>query len=237
MTEAMPWILDGAVVLVMLIYIGIGIHRGAVRTVVEFVGFFAALVAAATVSDAVTSTLFQSAIRPVVQESMTNALEGITAGAADPMTALMEKMPDFAVRYFENAQLRQQLAQALTVSSAEGAQMLTDNVVGPVVQMLLHGLISVVVFIVVMILIRMLAGALDLVAKLPVLRQLNEGLGAICGAAKGVVIVMLLVTLTMAVLPFLPENDFITAGHIEESMIFRWAHEINPLKNWKEWIG
>jgi hypothetical protein len=45
------------------------------------------------------------------------------------------------------------------------------------------------------------------------------------------------VTLTMAVLPFLPENDFITAGHIEESMIFRWAHEINPLKNWKEWIG
>ncbi len=237
MTEAMPWILDGAVVLVMLIYIGIGIRRGAVRTVVEFVGFFAALVAAATVSDAVTSTLFQSAIRPVVQESMTNALEGITAGAADPMTALMEKMPDFAVRYFENAQLRQQLAQALTVSSAEGAQMLTDNVVGPVVQMLLHGLISVVVFIVVMILIRMLAGALDLVAKLPVLRQLNEGLGAICGAAKGVVIVMLLVTLTMAVLPFLPENDFITAGHIEESMIFRWAHEINPLKNWKEWIG
>jgi uncharacterized membrane protein required for colicin V production len=237
MTEAMPWILDGAVVLVLLIYIGIGIHRGAVRTVVEFVGFFAALVAAATVSDAVTSTLFQSAIRPVVQESMTNALEGITAGAADPMTALMEKMPDFAVRYFENAQLRQQLAQALTVSSAEGAQMLTDNVVGPVVQMLLHGLISVVVFIVVMILIRMLAGALDLVAKLPVLRQLNEGLGAICGAAKGVVIVMLLVTLTMAVLPFLPENDFITAGHIEESMIFRWVHEINPLKNWKEWIG
>ena len=237
MTEAMPWILDGAVVLVMLIYIGIGIRRGAVRTVVEFVGFFAALVAAATVSDAVTSTLFQSAIRPVVQESMTNALEGITAGSADPMTALMEKMPDFAVRYFENAQLRQQLAQALTVSSAEGAQMLTDNVVGPVVQMLLHGLISVVVFIVVMILIRMLAGALDLVAKLPVLRQLNEGLGAICGAAKGVVIVMLLVTLTMAVLPFLPENDFITAGHIEESMIFRWAHEINPLKNWKEWIG
>ncbi len=236
MMQTMPWILDGILIAVLLIFIGIGIRRGAVRTIVEFAGFFAALLAAAVVSNAVTEPLFQSLIRPAVLNAMTGALENTAAGSADPLAALTEKMPEFVVHYFENAQLQQKLTQALAVSSVEGARVLTDSVVGPVVQMLLRGLIAVATFIVAMVLIRMLAGALDLVAKLPVLHQLNEGLGAVCGAAKGLVVVLLLVMLVTAVLPFLPENDFITMGHIEESVIFQWVHEINPLKNWKEWI-
>ncbi len=232
MMQAMPWILDGAVIAVLLIFIGIGIRRGAVRTIVEFAGFFAALVAAAVVSNAVTEPLFQSMIRPVVLDAMSGALENIAASSTDPLAALTEKMPEFVVHYFENAQLQQKLAQALMLGSAEGAQVLTDGVVAPVVQMLLRGLIAIATFIVAMVLIRMIAGALDLVAKLPVLRQLNKGLGAVCGAAKGLVVVILLVTLVTAVLPFLPQNDFITMGHIEDSMIFQRISEVNPLKDW-----
>lgn len=230
--QAMPWILDGAVVVILVIFIGIGIHRGAVRTIVEFAGFFAALVAAAMVSNAVTGPLFEEFIRPFVLDTMQNTLESAAAGSADPMAALMAKMPDFAVRYFENGQLQQKLEQALMTGSAEGAQMLTDGVIAPVVQMLLQGIVAILTFVAAMVLIRVIAGAADLVAKLPVLHQLNQGLGAVCGAAKGLVIVFLLVTAVTALLPFLPENDWITAGHIEESEVFYQISEINPLKNW-----
>lgn len=225
-------VLDGAVLLVMLIFIGIGIHRGAVRTIVEFVGFFAALAAAAIVSNAVTVPLYETWVSPVVLETMTNALSDIAAGSADPLAALTEKMPEFVVRYFESSHLQQNLSQALTLGAAEGAQMLADSVVAPVVQLLIRVLVAVVTFIVATWLIRLIAGAADLVAKLPVLHQLNQGLGAVCGAAKGLIIVFVAAALLKALLPFLPENEFLTAGHIEESMIFQKVCEINPLKNW-----
>ena len=236
MMQAMPWILDGAVLVVLVLYIGMGIRRGAVRTIVEFAGFFAALVAAAVVSNAVTGPLFQSMIRPAVMDAMSSALENISAGSGDPLEALTAKMPDFAVRYFESGVLKEKLEQALMLSSAEGAQILTDGVIAPVVQMLLRGLIAIGTFIAAMLLIRVIAGALDLVAKLPVLCQLNKGLGAVCGAAKGLVAVFLLVTAVTVLLPFLPGNDLITTGHIEESMIFQRVAEINPLKDWVEGI-
>ncbi len=232
----MHLILDGAVVLVMLIFIGIGIHRGAVRTVVEFAGFFAALIAAAVISNAVTVPLYEAWVRPAVLETMGNALTDIATGSADPLTALTEKMPEFVVRYFENSSLEQNLSQALTAGAADGAQLLTDNVVAPVVQLLIRVLVAVVTFVVVLWLSRLIAGAADLVAKLPVLHQLNQGLGAVCGAAKGLIVVFVAVALIMALLPFLPENEFLTAGNIEESMIFQKVYEINPLIQWMKKI-
>ncbi len=232
----MHLILDGAVVLVMLIFIGIGIHRGAVRTVVEFAGFFAALIAAAVISNAVTVPLYEAWVRPAVLETMGNALTDIATGSADPLTALTEKMPEFVVRYFENSSLEQNLSQALTAGAADGAQLLTDNVVAPVVQLLIRVLTAVVTFIVVLWLSRLIAGAADLVAKLPVLHQLNQGLGAVCGAAKGLIVVFVAVALIMVLLPSLPENEFLTAGNIEESMIFQKVYEINPLIQWMKKI-
>jgi uncharacterized membrane protein required for colicin V production len=233
---SMPWILDAILVVILLIFVGIGVHRGAIRTVVEFFGSFVALIVAAMVSNTVTEPLFTETIRPMVLNAMENMLEDAIAGSADPMANLMEKIPDFAVRYFENGALAQKIEGALMLGATDGAQMLTDGVIGPVVQLLLRGVIAVLTFLVVSVLLRVIAEALDLVAKLPVLHQLNEGLGAVCGAAKGLVVVVLLVTLVTAVVPFVPENDFITMGHIEESMIFQQVNKINPLKNWVNWI-
>lgn len=225
----MSWLLDLAVIIVFVVYLMLGIKRGAVRTVVEFVGFFAALVVAAVFSEQIAGIVFQSLVRPSVLKATENMLQNILAGSADPVAALNRQLPSFVTQFFDTSALQEQLETAVNSGAADGAKVLTDLAIGPVVTMLMQVIAAVVLFIAAMALIRMAAGAMDLIARLPVLKQLNKGLGAVCGAAKGLIIIFLISALIYGLTPFLPENDVLSMETIEESRIFGTICEINPL--------
>lgn len=226
----MNWILDVAVVAIFVVFTAVGVYRGAVRTIVEFAGFFAALVLAVTLGNRIGEGIFEAFIRPGMLESMEQALDQILTGSiGDPMNALSDALPGYVARFFDGETLMGKMEQALQSGAVEGARVLTDHVIGPVLIMLLRVIVSILLFVVLMFVIRLLAKAADLIARLPVLKQLNKGLGGVCGAAKGLMIIFLVAAVIYGIAPFVPKNWIIGMGNIEKSVVFQWVCEINPL--------
>ena len=70
---------------------------------------------------------------------------------------------------------------------------------------------------------------LDLVAKLPVLRQLNHLLGGICGALKGAAVILLVLAVLRVALPMGKTPGLLSQRNLEQSVLFGTIYENNPL--------
>ena len=201
----MNWVLDGATAALVLLMIWIGGRRGAVRGIVELIGFIAAVAAALMCSGWVAETVYHLFLQTPLLEKTTEILSGsVGETLVEQVESVAESLPAFVTNFFDSKLLTEQVQQAIAAGSADGAVLLAENVIGPLVLLILRALATVLLFIAVMVIFGLLSRAADLVAKLPVLNQLNKGLGMVFGVAKAAVLVLLLAAALRAAMPFLP---------------------------------
>ena len=88
------------------------------------------------------------------------------------------------------------------------------------------------VFVVSLLLIKLLTMALDIVAKLPLLRTVNKGLGMALGAVQGVLIVCVFAGVVTYLAPFLENymTSAFDANTISATLVFKYFYEISPFK-------
>ena len=220
----MAWILDIGVVVIVAVCMIVGRRRGVVRTVVGLAGFAVSAIASWLLGSWVSPYIFQTFLRPQLVESMEKTL----AGSVDAAAAIA-KLPGYVTRFFSADTLAAQVQQAVDAGAAQGAQLLADHVLEPVMVMFIRAVVTLVLFVVLMIVMRLVARAANLIAKLPVLRQLNRGLGLALGAVKGALIVLLAAALLRAAAPFTPPQSLAGTETIEKTVIFEWIYEHNPL--------
>ena len=226
----MNWVLDGVTAVLIVLMIWIGGRRGAVRTIVEFIGFVAAVAVALLFSGWVADTVYQLFLREplllkteeILSESMGNTL-------VEQVESVAAALPEFVTRFFDSASLAEQVQAAVSAGATDGAKLLAEGLIGPLLVLVLRAVATVVLFVVVMIVFHLLARAADLVAKLPVLNQLNKGLGMVCGAAKAALLVLLLAAALRAAMPFLPADVPLNAETVEQTVFFDWIYTHNPL--------
>ena len=94
--------------------------------------------------------------------------------------------------------------QAVAQASGAAADAVV-NLLQPMIVSLLRALFSLVLFVFLLVVIRILTGALGRIFRLPVLRQLDHGLGALLGLVQGVLIVGLLCFCAQILGPLGPE--------------------------------
>lgn len=226
----MNWILDIVLVALAVLFIYLGGRRGAVRTIVEFVGSIAAIVIAVVVGGWLGETVFTVFLREGLCSTMETTIAGSMGNSlAEQITAVSEALPEYVSRFFDSEALATNVQNAINAGAADGAVLLTDHVIGPVLVMVLRLVFMIVLFIAVKILIRLIANAVDLVAKLPVLHQLNKGLGMVCGAAKAVVVILLLAAAICAIAPFMGENAWLSTQTVEQTYLLSWVCDHNPI--------
>ena len=164
-------ILDVVIAAIVLLSIYLGARRGLFRTLAELASYIAAYVAASVLSGRL-AVLVAKWIRPMA-ESKLHEMVG------DYLSGLREDLPDF-----------------LSLDDI-GEIWDTDALdAGPFIEQGLHNLAYmlsfVVIFIAALLLLRLLIRAADLITKLPVIHQCNALGGVLIGAAKGILIVFLL---------------------------------------------
>ena len=115
-------------------------------------------------------------------------------------------------------------------SSAEDiAHSVVQVVIRPVAVALLRILCFFVLFLLLLILVAIAANLISRVFRLPVLRQLDGGLGAVIGVIEGVVLVFVAVTVVQMVAASSSSDALITTQHIQNTTLVRWVAEHNPL--------
>lgn len=221
-----------------------GSKDGFAKTVVSFLGFFIAIILAATLCKPAANLAYTSFIKQPVETAIETAIrdrtESIEEEAPSAATLLsgiedaLEKAPDFIKNIFatdeKKAELSDQIIEMYTADITELSQRAAETVIKPIVLSVLVVVAFALIFIIALLLCSLLSKALKLVNKIPLLGGVNALLGTVIGLLKGLIIV-LIINWLLVMQTEGGGNIFgiITAETIQSSLIMKNLAIINPL--------
>ena len=226
----MAYLIDGIIVALFALSVFVGYKRGFIKTIAGIVAFVAAAILALLLCGPVASLAYDNLVEPAVLESVTADGVGSMESRVD---AALESMPGFVTNLLANSGIHTGADVLDRMDVSEGAaslaQQISVNVVKPIALPLLELIATLVLFIVAYILLRILLSVLDVVAKLPVLKQLNNVLGLAAGALSGVLWVLFAVSL-MQVAAAISGPDFaINQAVLSDATVAQWVIRMNPV--------
>lgn len=220
-----PLILDIALVVVLLVFWGLGVHRGFILTLCSLAAVIVALIGGTLAADALAPKV-AGAIEPKLAQTIQLKLDEQAADAAEnteegrdftqALTALREKggVYEWAADKAQaalDAGLAETAAQAAVAAASAAAEQLA------------HAVLFLIGFLLVLAAWTILAHALDLVAKLPGIDGLNKLGGGLLGLIKGLVIVY------MAAWVLCDLTAAIPAETVGQTRLFHFLREFSPL--------
>lgn len=226
----MAYIIDGVVILIFLLAVLIGSKRGFIKTMSGVLAFVAALAVALLLNGAVAELVYNVAVEPPILSALEEQLSGVGTTVQN-MEKAFDSLPVLVKNLLTQVGITDvdTLAQNMTVG-AEGslAQGIAD-VVRSVVVPVLEGICTLVLFILAHIVASLLLRVLDIVAKLPLLKQVNKSLGAVAGILSGVLWVLFAVSVVQVVAAFGTADSAINITVLNDTILTSWLVGINPL--------
>ena len=187
---SLPYLADAVIVVIFLLFIILGVKRGFVRSVLDLVGTLAAMLVSMWFSGIAAQWVFST----FLQESLTRQIEEAlqAAPAADAADAVLSVVPEILRGGLEAFGITSDaINQAVAGTSGQAAAAVVA-VLSPMVVSVLRGLFALVLFVFLLVIFRILSGVVCRIFRLPVLRQLDKGLGILLGVAQAALITVLL---------------------------------------------
>ncbi len=227
----MNWVLDGIILAVLLLFTLVGVKRGFVRSAARLAGAVAAAFLASMLAGPIAQWLFDLLFRQALVEKIGRTVQSVgTAGLAESLGKVLEGLPDFIVRALEAAGITVARLQGVVADTAAGAAEVITDTLSPVFVGFLKVGVLLVLFLLLMVAVRALAELLHSVARLPLLRQVDQLLGGVCGLLLALVVLWVVLG---AVRVFVPMLTASTQADVElmlgKSMLAKVITGFNPL--------
>lgn len=186
----MPYLADAVIVVIFLLFIFLGVKRGFVRSVLDLVGTLAAMLVSMWFSGIAAQWVFSTFLQESLTRQVAEALQA--APAADAADAVLSVVPEILRGGLEAFGITSDaINQAVAGTSGQAAAAVVA-VLSPMVVSVLRGLFALVLFVFLLVIFRILSGVVCRIFRLPVLRQLDKGLGILLGVAQAALITVLL---------------------------------------------
>ncbi|MCL2235165.1 MAG: CvpA family protein [Defluviitaleaceae bacterium] len=219
----MTW-LDFLVIALMGAFILLGAWRGFIRTVLGFANFILAIF--------LTNLLYPHVGR------FLRGIDGLFVALSDSIGRLLgldylieQRAGEAYGELIQGLPLPQVLINTLyenstpVVHDALGALNISEYISNFLAGIVINIISLIIVFILVFVALMFLARALNLVAKLPVIKQLNRLLGGVLGAVWGLLITWVVLAVVVVYLSANSATDMVAL--LEASPIARFIHENN----------
>ena len=227
-------LLDAAAVLLFLLMVWIGYKRGFFKTVMRLVSLAVALVAAALLAQPAAQLLYNWLLRSRLTDTVTDAFSKTAQSVSSSVDSLMSGLPGI----LQNALSAEGLAASSDVlaragvsasaAPAEASGAVLDHVVEPLTVALLAGACFIVIFILCLIAMLLITRAADLATKLPVLKQINGGLGIVVGIAEGLILVWVLAQGLSWLASTVAPNEWLSPAVLERTWVLRLLTDVSP---------
>ena len=231
----MAYLLDGAVILIFILFVWVGSRRGLVRSVLRLISCVVSLVLALLLSTVAAGGLFDAFLSESAQEIIAQHLpETDAASVASGVEEALHQLPGFVESALTAGGLGSPEEIASSVQDVLGqspetvAQAITEQVIRPAAVALMGSVCFLLLFLLFMILFGILIGLINRVFQLPVLKQLNGALGAVVGAAEGVLVIFAAVTVLQIVVPPAGSDAPLTAKEVNDTVIVRAIGQLTP---------
>lgn len=234
-------LLDAGIILAVFLFLFWGVRRGAVRTLIVFIGSIAAYLFASWAGNAMAQGVYNSFFKQNVTNNVGNAItESVGESTTQTVDHVFQTLPEMVHTALVNLGLASNAAgtveEAVTSSSVtEGvidqAATSVEGLVSPLFITLIALILTGILFILGMILVRFIARVLNGFCRIPVLRQVNALGGGVIGFFQGALVVFVFVTILSWLLPFLVENyEQFKEMIIDQTLIFKHIYGANGFK-------
>ncbi len=233
----MAYVLDIAVILIVVVTVIAGYRHGFLKSVIGVAGLLVSLALAFLVSGMISDGVYTGIIQPKTEQAIAAGI-GESIGAAtsveDGLQAAVDYLPGVVQNFMEDEGLSpENLAQQVDRETGNIAQSiavtLTDAVVRPVMTLVVRSVAFLLLFVVLLIVTGLLGKLLGGILKRTPLKGLNSALGAVLGLLKSALWVLVLVTVVQMIAHFSSETSFISQKTIEDTTIVEAIADVNPL--------
>lgn len=213
--------LDLIIIAALMLFMYIGYRRGLIRTVFSLFSFIFAIALASylypRVAEWLRSTPLFTGLKDYISRAM--GLEDVVQAHTAELVATLP-LPDL---------LQRALLMHDTPNMFELLNVVTieEYIAGFFAGMAINIIAMVLVFILVRVVLGIIAGMLDIVGRLPVIRSFNHGGGLLLGLVQGVIIVW--IGLAVMNLFFLDPTRPELMQLLNESLIAGWIYDNNPI--------
>ena len=205
-------------------------RRGFIRSVIELVGWFLALMLAIWISGLIANAIYTSFIEPQfikgVQSSVTSfANDHIN----DDVSAIRDSLPFYLRGVFSDADLSRSITSELSKGSAAAATAIAETL-RPALVSIISVMLTFLLMIPLMILVRIAAKYINKVFNLPVIGTINRVLGGILGFFKGILVIYIFVIVINVFMDMSQSKSFLffTQSAIDRTVLFATLQSLNP---------
>ena len=184
----MGYALDLIIVVVCVLFVAIGAHRGFIRSAAHFLGAVIAASFAGLLGGPVAQWLFDTLFRPALVERIGESLTELGNGDTYTMVqGVFASLPDFLIRALESGGVTAaSVTEAMAAQSGQAADLIA-SALAPVFVGFLKVLVVIVLFCLFMVLVRVLSNLLATAFRLPILNAVDGLLGGVFGLLLAVV--------------------------------------------------
>ena len=224
----MRLIFDGVILAVVILFTVIGVKKGLVRSLAEFLGALVAAVAASWAGGLAAEFLYNTFFRQGVYERVAAAAQGANAQTA--VENFFHQLPDFVVRLLEMNGITAESASGMVGDAGEGVAQGVTDVLSPVFIAIIKVFAVIVLFVLFMVMIKAAASFISGICSLPLLRQVNGLLGGVFGFLMGTVVVWIAVAAIQFFVPMMDqEMQRQVTETVEQSLICKAVVSMNPI--------
>ncbi len=226
-------ILDIILVLLLAIFLYDGFKRGAVKSLIDIVGYVVVLTLTSWLAGIVADAVFTTFVWPHVLSEINQALQS-SAGSdpASQVTTLLNSLPSFVSNTLKFYGVTQEYLISAAQSSSNNIAEDIMKSISPVFINLIKTVAFSTLLVVLTSIFKVFSRTLNRVFNLPILKQINKLLGLVCGALKCVIIIFITCYIIQIVIPMMSNTpEILSQSSIDSTIIFKNIYYNNPLNS------
>lgn len=237
-------LIDVVLLLIVFLCYKKGAKDGFAKTLVSLLGFAIAIVLAGSLCAPVSEFVYEKAIQPSVETAVSDVVNAnlnnessiipTKQQISDTIDKTIDGLPAFIKDITGIEEKKDEIIKTVDKHLSSNVDEITQEICTVYIQPLVLKILSVIVFLLLFILIwlacKIIANALKIINKLPLLGKVNALLGGLIGVLRGVIFV-LIVSWALVVIVKDGANLFgvISLETVESSIILKTIAQYNPL--------
>ena len=226
-------LLDIGFVIIILLCVVFGYKTGFFKSIAGFIGAVIAMFLAWVLAGLIANALYQGIFREKLIDNISAVLSNdALASFPEKAAQVVANLPGFLSNTLNNQGITSSQIEQSLQAAGNNAAPATADLISPAVIWLLQLLLTVILFFILVILVRLVIKLIGNVFRLPVLRQVDGILGGLFGIFKGVVYIFLVCILLQLLMPVIGNSSEPMKQVLDNSFIYQFIFYNNPITSW-----
>ena len=234
----MTLFLDVILLAVLVIFVVLGAKKGFIRALLDGFSTLIAGVLAYTFVEPASQYAYDSFVRNLVRNSLSNALNSTTndfGSVTEKVEILIDKIPESAINFSAKFGFNvDAVADSIIKSRPSDKEVLIDTIMTDIADKIMMPLVETITFIVLLVaFVFVLAVVIrlfdSLIKKIPVVKETDKIFGALLGLLKGVIVIFVACTVLAFIAGSSQDEQFVEI--VSSSKILEFVNNNNPLLN------